>query len=49
MEEIEKNTLKSDAEKLNSVFLIKKLKHDLPYIRSKLFFQNLKQNADKKK
>ena len=48
MEEIEKNTLKSDAEKLNSVFLIKKLKHDLPYIRSKLFFQNLKQNADKK-
>ena len=29
-------------------FIIKKLLHDLPYIRAKQFFQNIRQKADKK-
>ena len=40
MEETEKNTLKSEIDTLNNVLLIKKLAHDLSYIRAKLFFQN---------
>ena len=48
MEEINRKLIKSDVEKLNNAFLIKKITHDLPYIRSKLFFTNLRKIYDKK-
>ena len=43
---IDKKMIKSDLEKINSVFLIKKFTHDILYIRSKLFFNNLKKNSN---
>ena len=43
---IDKKIIKSDLEKIKSVFLIKKLTHDIPYIRSKLFLNNLKKNSN---
>ena len=48
LDALNKKIIKSDVEKINSVFLIKKLTHDIPYIRSKLFFNNLKKNSDNK-
>ena len=48
LDTLDKKIMKSDVEKINSVFLIKKLTHDIPYIRSKLFFDNLKKNSDNK-
>lgn len=39
--------IKNDVEKINNVFLIKKLMHDLPYARAKKFFSNLRENYDK--
>ena len=48
LDTLDKKIKKSDVEKINSVFLIKKLTHDIPYIRSKLFFDNLKKNSDNK-
>ena len=43
---IDKKIIKSDLEKIKSVFLIKKLTHDIPYIRSKLLLNNLKKNSN---
>ena len=48
LDALNKKIIKSDVEKINSVFLIKKLTHDIPYIRSKLFFNKLKKNSDNK-
>ena len=45
---LDKKIIKSETETIKSVFLIKKLTHDIPYIRSKLFFNNLKKNSDNK-
>ncbi len=33
---------------IDNAFIIKKLLHDLPYIRAKQFFQNIRQKAEKK-
>ena len=38
----------NDINTIDKVFIIKKLLHDIPYIRAKQFFQNIKQKADKK-
>ncbi len=48
MDEIEKRMIKTDVEKINDAMLVHKFNHDLPYIRSKLFFSNLRKNAEKK-
>ena len=48
MDTLDRKIVKNDIDKMNSVFLVKKFTHDLPYIRSKLFFSNLKRNADDK-
>ena len=48
MDTINKRLIKSDVDKLNSVLLIKKLAHDIPYARAKLFFRNLRKTYDGK-
>ena len=48
MKAIEQNIVKTDVEKLNSVLLVKKIAHDIPYARAKLFFGNLRKINDTK-
>ena len=48
MDEIEKRMIKTNVEKINDAMLVHKFNHDLPYIRSKLFFSNLRKNAENK-
>ena len=45
---IDKKQKLNDLNTLDNALLIKKLLHDLPYIRAKQFFQIIKQKADKK-
>ena len=48
MNAINKRLFIADVEKANSVFLIKKLAHDIPYARAKLFFNNLRKSYENK-
>ena len=48
MDAIDRNMIKNDIQRVSDILLVKKFTHDLPYIRSKLFFANLKKNADTK-
>ena len=48
MRTIDTRMLKNDVEKINSVSLVKKLRHDVPYVRAKSFFDNLRKIYDKK-
>ena len=45
---INKNNILNDLNILEKAMLMKKLLHIIPFIRAKKFFQNIKQNADKK-
>ena len=45
---INKKQKLNDIATLDNVFTIKKLFHDLPYIRAKQFFEKIKQKADKR-
>ena len=45
---INKKQKLNDLNTIDNVLILKKLLHDLPYIRAKQFFQNIKQKADKK-
>jgi hypothetical protein len=47
MDTLGKNMIRNDVEKINNVFLVKKLMHDLPYARAKKFFSNLRESYDK--
>ena len=38
----------NDIDTLNNTMILKKLMHDIPYMRAKQFFKNIKQKADKK-
>ena len=48
MQVMSKNKLKSDINTLTDAFLVKKLKHDIPYARAKSFFDKLRNIYDKK-
>ena len=48
MNAIEKRMIKTDVKKLNNILLVKKLTHDIPYARAKLFFRNLRNIYDNK-
>ena len=45
---LDKKQKLNDVDTIEKVMILKKLLHDLPYIRAKQFLQNIKQKADKK-